>query len=381
MTGTTTRILRCLTALVSPAVLAIYLASTGPAEASPWMTPATLAGSAAIGLGLAVGLPLRRRSTTETATPAASGLLRASARRSLARGRPAPEARRAALAARLETLSAQVDLRRTALRGYVAPQRPDAAIAAALGRVMRAWESPTTKTLTDDQVLDLTALDRLLTAPAEEAGGLAAAFANPDRALALRARINEIADTRARFERQDAAFRAARQMWQRQTSGDTAPDLVTALHELNACDPDLWHHVALRHDPHDPAQRDAALWCAARPEAAPATVAACLAAQAGAGTLTDSPEALRRVLDAWRCGGTARAEIGLDPPDAVVGAGETVVRLLARHGEGLKAPSGLFVLHAGPAARQRTHWDVAAARMTAPPNPADYYDRDVLVPA
>ncbi|ETX30032.1 hypothetical protein RISW2_20280 [Roseivivax isoporae LMG 25204] len=378
-------------AALSPALLLVLFADPGVAAAGtdPALGPVAttlLAGGGvlfAFRPGPAAGIAQGARGGT--APDPSSSLLRGLVRRNPSASLPPPEARRAHVALRLAGPALE-DPDPAEVGGQV-PQHADAAIAAILARIAGVWGVFRCDDLSDGQVLDLFMLDRVLTLPPDEAGGLATLFRHPDRVLSLRDKVAEIAERRRRFEESCGALEATRTAWRAQsgrTSGRT--DLVAALQSLGAPDQDLWHKVVTEHDPEDPDQAMAALWCVRQRNCDQASVAIYLGALAASGQLDRAARAgdlaflaeVRRILEQWNAGLYLRREIALEPPDQVVDCAPMLSAALTRAAAvtgtpRLPDPVGLFVEYRGRLPQPRDAWSLRTGLVRAP-RPADYLD-------
>ncbi|SEK61697.1 hypothetical protein SAMN05444413_102358 [Roseivivax marinus] len=313
-------------------------------------------------------------------------LVRARARRSAARHLPPEAARRTMVRDRLAALSLGDPGPGDGPPGLRAPPGTDQTVGAIFSGILQRWGRSGPATLTAEESSDLALLERLLTAPTAEAGGLATLFAQPDAVLGLREKVTQATLRRAVFDAEIAAFDAARRAFERQASALPA-DLDAALAAHGAADVHLWHRIVAEHDPSDPAQARAAARSAGDPRAAPATVALYVSRAVREGplataSLAGDDAALRRIsviFDSWAEAPERNACIGLSPPDAVATNGPEVAAGLDRAADllgrpRLPVPQGLFTHYPEAPARPRPEWDLATGRMRLAPDPADYID-------
>ncbi|KMK68763.1 hypothetical protein IMCC21224_113649 [Puniceibacterium sp. IMCC21224] len=320
-----------------------------------------------------------------------SGLLRRNALRRPAIKVPAPQTLRAYLGAVLTPDSAESQ--RAARTG---PETVDHAVARAMLRILDSWgmtgDSPIA-TLPDDRLAELYLFDQLMRGTPDLAGALAQQFRSPDILLALRDQIGTIATRRATFERQRHAFDATRRAWDNQSRKLRPSALLTALQALDWPDSDLWHKVVMEHDPTDPAQREAALWCALQPSCDRTTVAAYLANLTIDGHLDAGLQrrdhswlaGVQTVIENWNDGHYTRQLLALDPPDAVSAVAPHLSQILDQMATTTGQarwpdPRGLFAEYHGRAPRPRDNWCLQSGQLTAPPTLRDYVEvpaRDV----
>lgn len=342
---------------------------------------ATLLPASAIGvpIGLAIGgigslyaLMTSLRGRKARPRPAGPVLLRRAYLRRRDDTLPSTADQRLALA---DALAAAVDLRAEP----EAPPTKETAIARILGRILDSWKVTDLAELPRDMTIALTQLERLLKADPGEAGRIAQMFQRPDVVLSLREEIERITEARTAYDRAFAAFQATRLMFAASPQPGT---LTEALQSLGTVDRDLWHRIVLDHDPADPVQRSAALWCVSQPDCDRATVAAYLA------RLTDESQLqnaeidgdlgflgqVRRIIDNCNTGIYRTQELAHAPDSDSAAA-------LARELDGLAVlnreprwpdPQCILVQHEGRKARPRPAWDIALGRLVAAPNRADY---------
>ncbi len=263
-------------------------------------------------------------------------------------------------------------------------------VAIALRRIMRAWACPEPDALNLEEVTELFLLDRLLHAPVEDAVELAEQFRRPDLVLAMRDEVDSQAARRAELDRQAALFRATAALWQGGSSGEPE-DLLAALRALPFADIDLWHHLVTSHDPQDPAQRSAALWCLGQPECDQATVAAYLSHVAADGQLQAAArrgdqaflDAVLGLIEAWNRGAYGTRELALDPADTVA----TDAPRLAAELDALAditgsarwpEPRGLFAEYTGRPPRCRAFWCLRTGRVQTRPEPVHFLPPEAL---
>lgn len=343
-------------------------------------------------------LASRRPSRSDTPHEAGS-LLRSSALRRPAVPVPTPATLRNYLGA---VLAAQIPEPDVAKHGQAEPETVDQAVARAMRRILDSWQAVAggqaagtkpLKTLSDARLTELYLLDQLLRGAPGLAGALAQQFRNPDILLVLRDQITTIDQRRAAFERQRDAFEATRRAWENQTQKLRPSALLTALQALDWPDSDLWHKVVLAYDPGDPAQREAALWCAQQHSCDRATVARYLASLAMDGQLDAALtrgdhtwlSGARTVIENWNTGKYTRQALALEPPNAVVAAAphfsDALDRMAGTTGQPRwPDPHGAFAEFHGRASRPRDNWCLDTGQLMAPPALNDYVedqDRDV----
>lgn len=260
-----------------------------------------------------------------------------------------------------------------------APPTRATAIARILLRILESWHVTDVASLPRDLTLALTLLDRLLTEDPGEAGRIAQMFQRPDVVLGLRQEIDKIARTRAVYDRAFAAFQATRLMY----AADPAPrSLIEALRSLGTEDIDLWHHVICAHDPSDPAQRDAALWCLAQPGCDRATVAAYMSRMAEGGQLQNAYiddecaylSDVRGIIDNCNAGLYRHQGLAYMPDENSADLMSAELDALAALSDTRRWPDPqcVFADLEGRTPRPRPAWDLARGRLTAPPRRADY---------
>lgn len=324
------------------------------------------------GMGSLYALMSSLRGRKARPRPVGPVLLRRASLRRRDNTLPSTTDQRLALA---DALAAAVDLRAEP----EAPPTRETAIARILGRILDSWKVTDLAELPPNLTIALTQLERLLKADPGEAGRIAQMFQRPDVVLSLRDEIEKIAEARAAYDRAFDAFQATCRIF---AASPQPGNLTEALQRLGTVDGDLWHRIVLEHDPTDPAQRSAALWCVTQPDCDRATVAAYLA------TLPDETQLqnaeidgdlgflgqVRRIIDNCNAGFYRRQELAFTPDSGSAAA-------LARELDGLAVlnreprwpdPQCLFVLYEGRDPRPRPAWDIALGRLVAAPNRADY---------
>lgn len=324
----------------------------------------------AMGIGVfALRSVIRRHGSARRIGPA---LLRNGALRHMRRELPSPAAQRDALA---DVLAAAHDVRAEP----EAPPTRATAVARILSRMLTGWKITDLDDLPDDLAAALTLLERLLNADPGEAGRLAQCFQRPDLVLGLRDEIDRIAYKRARHDHAFAAFEATRVM----QAADPAPrDLLEALKFLGEADVDLWHRIVTEHDPFDPAQRAAALWCLSRPDCDRATVAAFFARLTDGAQLQtaarngdrDFVETVRSLIARCNASYYTKQEIAFaPPPDAKMRLARELDALAELTGAPrLPDPQCAILALDGRAPRPRPAWDLVRGGLVEPPKRADY---------
>ncbi len=324
----------------------------------------------ATGSGYAVLASMRgRRKSVHRAGPA---LMRRGSLRRSQKELPPPDDQRAALA---DALSAAVEVRAEP----EAPPTRATAIARILSRMLTGWKMTDLNDLPPDLTAALSLLERLLNAEPGEAGRLAQFFQRPDLVLGLRDEIDRIDRTRARYDRAFAAYEATRLL---QAADPPPRDLGEALERLDAPDTDLWHWIVQEHDPADPAQREAALWCVTRPSCDRASLAAYFArlpegAQLQAAARAGDQAFLKRIKHLIaRCNAsyyTVQEIAYTPPPDAIERLTQELDALATLTGQPRwPDPQCVLMSLEGRAPRPRRSWDLATGRLTEPPHRADY---------
>ncbi|MCR8550850.1 hypothetical protein M4578_23745 [Salipiger sp. P9] len=271
--------------------------------------------------------------------------------------------------------------------GAAEPETLDYALSRAVERILGSWGKRKLAELTREELQELWMLEQLVRATPDRAGALAQSFVNPDVVLEIRDRIAAIGQHRHAYEAQIGAFEATRRAWSDAAGGPPDRLLLTALQALDRPDPDLWHKVIVEHDPADPAQADAALWCARQPSCERASVAHFLAYAAADGRIEAAArrgdclwlQGLQDVIEGWNARRYAGRSLGLTPPDAVATSAPALTAALDRLAEitctpRLADPRGIFAEYRGRAARPRDHWCLATGRLQAPPQIADYVE-------
>lgn len=270
------------------------------------------------------------------------------------------------------------------------PESADRALGLALGRLIEAWNAPTLHAQSDARLAELFLFYQLLTRRADEAGALAQLFARPDVVLEIRDQIATIRKRRAAFDKQNNAFAATLTAWQEQGEVDRPAALLTALRGLAHPDIDLWHKVVTEHDPHDAAQREAALWCVRQPDCDRATVACFLAYAAADGLLAAAARrgdrawlsGVQSVVDGWNAGRYTRRELGLSPSDSLSAMAPVFSNALDQVAEATGStrwatPRGAFAEYTGRKPRPRDHWCLRTGRLLRAPRRTDYFDQGV----
>lgn len=268
----------------------------------------------------------------------------------------------------------------------LAPLSRDQATALVLRRCVTAWGKSTLPDLTATQMATLYLMTRLLAATPGEAGRLAQYFRRADAVLGLRDEVDAMARARAEWDRNHRLYLATQWLWTRQRHEKRVPTLTETLQALGPTDIDLWHRVVLEHDPVDPAQRAAALWCLRQPACDRATIAAYLAQSALDGRLigaaragnTEYLDAIRSIIERWNAGQYRTAELALDPPEALIHAAprvaQTMQRLSLLTGTPWPEPKGAFIRYEGRPARMRRAWTLDSGKLKRDPLRDDYFD-------
>lgn len=300
------------------------------------------------------------------------GLLRGTTLRHPPEDLPTLADQRTALAA---TLLRVIDIRAEP----DAPPSRATAIARVLSRLLDNWQVSDVAALPRDLTMTLTLLHRVLTADPGEAGRIAQFFRRPDTVLSLRDEIDRVAETRATYDRNLAAYQATQAL---HAAGSPPPSLACALTRLSVDDPDLWHRIVTEHDPADPAQRAAALWCVAQPQCDRATVAAFLSRLPETAQLQNAAiERDQRFLDLVRliirncnAGAYTRQELSYSPPADAASGMRSELDALSRLTRAPRWPDPqcTFIPLSGLAPRPRPAWDLERGGLIAPPNRADY---------
>ncbi|SNS18279.1 hypothetical protein [Antarctobacter heliothermus] len=272
-------------------------------------------------------------------------------------------------------LGAAVDLRAEP----DAPPTRDTAVGRILSRILDSWNVTDIAALPRDLTLALTLLKQCLNAPPGEAGRIAQMFQRPDVVLGLRQEIDTIAKARATYDQALAAFLATQEI---QATGTAPRTLTQALRAMSAPDIDLWHHIVTQHDPTDPAQRDAALWCAAQPECDHASVAVYLSRLADGAQLQNVYiDADSTFLDQVRgifanCNAGIYRHRGLvyvPPADATIRLKAELDALASLSDKARwPDPQCVFTVLEGRKPHPRPAWDLSSGRLVAAPNRSDY---------
>jgi hypothetical protein len=273
------------------------------------------------------------------------------------------------------------------ISGLSAPPSAQQAVATALSRVLKTWDRASIHSLSEDEVKELHLFRVLISSSAETAGELADLFYRPDMMLDIRDEIARIALQRERHDRQKATFDATWKLWRSTTRAGGPDGLLLSLQRLEMPDPDLWHKVVLEHDPKDPEQRAAALWCVRQRSCDRATVAAylCLVAAderlQAAGRRGDRVwlDAVLDVIEGWNAGVYKCQDIALSPVDMVLGQAAAFKRALDELSEITQdtrwpEPHGLFTEYHGRPVQPRNNWCLASGRLSAPPQLPDYVE-------
>ncbi len=322
--------------------------------------PAALAILAACGLAVVVLVPYLSRMRPKARAPA---LLRKTVLRNPPTDLPALDLQRGELN---RALAAAMDPNAE----FHAPPTRENSVARILSRVLDAWGIADTATLPPDKVVTLTLLRRLLTAPPGEAGRIAQMFQRPHVVLGLRDEIDRIAHAREEYDRAFAAYQATPRTRRR---GTPAKSLTDTLGPLETADIDLWHHIVCHHDPEDPAQRAAALWCVAQPACDRATVAAYLAQLPDGSQLQEAArngdrpflENIHNLIERCNAGYYSHQELNFLPsPRAEARLAAELDALADLTGEARwPDPKHIFVPLSGRAPRPRPVWERATGRI------------------
>ncbi|MFZ5964557.1 hypothetical protein ACOXXX_16545 [Thalassococcus sp. BH17M4-6] len=267
------------------------------------------------------------------------------------------------------------------------PCSGEEALARALDRTLQIWQVPTVHALGDTRLIELYVLAQLVQAPPDRAGALAQLFAHPAKVLDLRDRISALSARYDTFQRQRDAYQATLLAWTNQPPVLRPSALLTSLQGLEKPDIDLWHRVVLEHDPRDPAQREAALWCARQPQCDRATIAAYLSLLAADGHLEAAArqadtlwlKGVLSVIEAWNAGVYTRCELGLTPEDAVSQSAPILSHALDRLAElsgepRWPEPQALFTEYRGRAPLPRDHWCLRSGAIVTAPNRAHFFE-------
>lgn len=268
----------------------------------------------------------------------------------------------------------------------VEPITRDGAIAQILNRFLHRWGAQDANTLAAQELTELYLIDQLLRGSPGEAGRIAQLFQHPNVLIDLRDELDKIAARRARYDRAHNAFLATSAFWDRIKNGQHPGTLLQALKSLQAPDIDLWHRVVVEHDPQDPEQRAAALWCLRQKTCDRATVAAFFGRVAYENLLQQAArlddqgflDAVRDLIDQWNDGTYRTSEIAL-PKDDVAQA-DPVLRAaldaLAQMTQSARwpEPHGIFAAYPGRPPRTRKQWNLSRAMLAAPPRLSDYVD-------
>ncbi|MCC1494280.1 hypothetical protein [Cognatishimia sp. F0-27] len=297
-------------------------------------------------------------------------MLRASAMPRVLAEMPSRDAMQAQITARLLPVDR---------RPQDAPPDLDEAIGQVFSRMMARWRRHRVEELPDGEAAILCLIDALCRAEPDTAARLAQSFRRPDVLLKMRTEVHRLARERASYDRAFASLNETQALWQAK-SFDQDTGMVDALEAMTVPDLDLWHHIVLNHDPDDPAQRAAALWCVRQKACDRATVAAWLVLTACHGGFArrvrrDGPEfidALRMVIERWNNGSYRTAELGLDPPDRLRPMGPRALNALSKAAQmldlpPLAEPKGLFSDYRGRLARDRSFWCLASGRLLKAP--------------
>ena len=277
-------------------------------------------------------------------------------------------------------------------QGSVFPLNRQGATAQVLQRLVESRYRQQIHALPKTELVELWLVGRILRGSPGEAGEFAQLFRDPAAMLALRDEVDRLALRRAIFDRDHAAFQASLAQWEKGLpQGATKGSLLLALQALKVPDIDLWHRIVLEHDPRDPQQRAAALWCLRQKQCDRATVAAFLASAAADGRLQAAARngdevylnAVQDIIEHWNAGYYRGCELALDPVDAVA---HDAGRMTAALDElatltGTRRwpdPHGVFTEYTGRKPRLRSHWCLRRGRLTARPSISDYVEFDAL---
>lgn len=266
-----------------------------------------------------------------------------------------------------------------------APPSCDEALCRILRRFQKSWDCANPDALSREEVTVLYALTRIVHGSEAEANTLAQQFVDPSKPLGVRWTIQEIGQAYDLFKRDHRAFLATQLQYEHAEQGRSPRDLLSALRGLKSKDIDLWHRIILEHDPKDPAQRDAALWCLQQPECDRASIAAYMAYVAADGTLRAAAktcdqaylDVIAKILRRWNDGLYTTREIALDPCDAIIREGDRFAQSLEQVAmitgqPSLPMPRQMFTNYPGRPAKQRDHWCLQTGTVRQPPQLTEY---------
>lgn len=261
------------------------------------------------------------------------------------------------------------------------------AIASILRRFLASWAARVPEVLAPDELADLWLLDQVLRASPGDAGRLAQLFLAPGAILALRDEVDRLAAKRAIFDRDHAAYLATQAHWEKVLRGDDSGSLLMSIQSLKVPDIDLWHRIVLEHDPGDPQQRAAALWCLRQRGCDRATVAAYLAFLAADGRLQAAArlgdevylDTVHDIIERWNAGFYRVTELALSPVDAVAGDAPRMTATLDELARltGQRRwpdPHGVFTDYPGRPPGLRSNWSLRDGSLTEAPRLRDYVD-------
>ena len=265
------------------------------------------------------------------------------------------------------------------------PDSVDRAISRVVRLIANTWKKPTSLHMAPEQLTDIYVMDQLLRAKPEDAGRLAQLFRDPSRMLEIRDQIAALGQQNERFNRHKNAYSAMWSMWSNRQNCDHRLSQVDTLAAMSHPDPDLWHQIIAEHDPDQPDQRNAALWCALQPECDRASVALFLALSATQSTLVYAAETgdrvfldgVHQIIQQWNNAVYHRHEFALDPPELVMRAAGEFDLALTELSQILDIPvwpmpKSAFTEYSGISPKPRPCWDMHNGGLVRKPMVPDY---------
>ncbi|MCT4556708.1 MAG: hypothetical protein N4A61_01485 [Pelagimonas sp.] len=272
-------------------------------------------------------------------------------------------------------------------RDPISPPDRAAAIAQTLRRLLAQLGCSTPAHLGTDATLVVYVILMLLQAPPEEAGRLGQYFRDPHILIDLREEVDRIDLKFQCFDAGHKAYLATLRLWDSQPPRPAKRPLSDSIRSLETPDIDLWHRVALDHDPMDHEQRNAALWCLCQKQCDRASIASYMSLIARNGHLIQAVrngdnaylEQVLAILKAWNNGDYRVHELGLAPEVAVQGQAtrfsETLDEVQRITGQPRwPDPHGMFVDYTGRMPRSRENWNLKRGQLVEAPLLADYID-------